>query len=642
MLFLVAMISVICIATTAFDEIENKQPRSVITNRFLQRHERFLQSLTNLSTAARQLTKNPASTRTLQQKYLETRSTFKAWEYLAEYLDPMLVRDYVNGAPLPKLERNSFGLNILEPTGMQRLDELIFSEKPFEEKQAIEAEIEKLQRSLKEFSAATLLDRQIFEAIRLELVRVFTLGLTGFDVPASGNAIPDALLALETLQYDFSLYGDAIQATDSQLGTKVETLFRNAVLYLKKKNDFDKLDRIFFLKEFINPLFAATLRAQQQLGIELLHEVTEQHLIPPINHLSTNIFDNHFLDPAKYMQLAEQLNTPQLVSLGKTLFFDPILSKTNERSCASCHSPKKAFTDGIAKSIAMGQDGTVERNAPTLINAVYSDRYFADMRADALEEQVEHVIVNKKEFATEIFEITSKLSQSEEYVAMFRNAFQLIPGNKITKQTISYAIAAYVASLRGFNSPFDQYIRNETANIAPSVQRGFNLFMGKASCGTCHFAPVFNGTVPPLYNESESEVLGVPENPYIKKPVLDGDQGRGKARLKEQVYFYQYSFKTPTVRNAALTAPYMHNGAYRTLEDLMDFYNKGGGQGIGIKLEHQTLPFDKLNLTKQEIMDIIAFMNALTDTTGMTDVPTSLPAFSMQPTWNTRKIGGNY
>ena len=104
--------------------------------------------------------------------------------------------------------------------------------------------------------------------------------------------------------------------------------------------------------------------------------------------------------------------------------------------------------------------------------------------------------------------------------------------------------------------------------------------MGKAACGTCHYAPVFNGTVPPYFKESESEVLGVAKNPYAKKQILDDDKGRGNSLLKERVEFYNYSFKTPTVRNVEYTFPYMHNGAYKTLEDVMEFYNNGGGKGL--------------------------------------------------------------
>jgi cytochrome c peroxidase len=204
------------------------------------------------------------------------------------------------------------------------------------------------------------------------------------------------------------------------------------------------------------------------------------------------------------------------------------------------------------------------------------------------------------------------------------------------------ALAVYVGSLAGMNSEFDKYIKGELSQLNPSVKNGFNLFMGKAVCGTCHFAPVFNGTVPPDYKESESEVLGVPENPYVKKPTIDSDEGRGKALLKDKVFFNKYAFKTPTVRNVKLTFPYMHNGSYKTLNDVVDFYNKGGGKGIGIVLEHQTLPFDELKLSKKEMNDIVSFMESLTDTIGLTSKPKRLPTFRNNAEWNNRKIGGEY
>lgn len=147
--------------------------------------------------------------------------------------------------------------------------------------------------------------------------------------------------------------------------------------------------------------------------------------------------------------------------------------------------------------------------------------------------------------------------------------------------------------------------------------------------------------VPPSYLENESEVIGVPHSKDTVNPRLDGDLGRGKAKVHEQVDIFRHSFKTPTVRNVALTAPYMHNGVYETLEEVMDFYNKGGGVGLGIDIPNQTLPFDNLNLNANEIRDIIAFMKTLTDTTGLTGLPEKLPTFQ-DVSLNNRKIGGLY
>ncbi|MEO0472035.1 MAG: cytochrome C peroxidase, partial [Bacteroidota bacterium] len=220
----------------------------------------------------------------------------------------------------------------------------------------------------------------------------------------------------------------------------------------------------------------------------------------------------------------------------------------------------------------------------------------------------------------------------------FQEAFPDMAGRPaINPHSVNTAIAAYVASLRGFDSPFDQYVRGEKEEINPAVVRGFNLFMGKAACGTCHFAPGFQGLVPPLYHESETEVLGVPKEAQCEVAEIDPDLGRyANGQPKNFVDFYKHSFKTSTVRNVALTAPYMHNGVYTSLEEVMEFYNNGGGAGLGIDLAYQTLAPDSLGLNQGEISDLILFMESLTDTTNMTTRPAKLPSFPDSQAWNQR------
>jgi cytochrome c peroxidase len=301
-----------------------------------------------------------------------------------------------------------------------------------------------------------------------------------------------------------------------------------------------------------------------------------------------------------------------------------------------------AFTDGAKKSVAKDFLGSVDRNAPTLLNTVYADRYFHDMRAFNLEVVLEHVVTNREEFSLGLIQLEEKLKKSKEYREWFNRAFQGTKYNGINAQSITAAMTSYLKTLNTFDSEFDRYVRAETSSIDESVRNGFNLFMGKAACGTCHFAPVFNGTVPPDYHESESEILGTPEFNDPEDMHIDPDEGRYRGISKEKVDFYRFSFKTPTVRNIELTAPYMHNGVYATLEEVMDFYNKGGGEGFGYEVPNQTLPFDNLNLTDKEQGDIIAFMLTLTDTSGTTSVPKSLPEFENNPEWNKRVVGGVY
>ncbi len=152
-------------------------------------------------------------------------------------------------------------------------------------------------------------------------------------------------------------------------------------------------------------------------------------------------------------------------------------------------------------------------------------------------------------------------------------------------------------------------MRGNKSAMTASQRQGFNLFVGKGKCSTCHFLPLFNGTVPPKYAKTEQEILGTAKDG--SNSTLDPDLGRGK--FHETVEFLQHSFKTPTLRNIAKTAPYMHNGGYKTLKEVMNFYNKGGGLGLGFKVKNQTLPPNPLNLSDQEIDKIIDFMGALSD-----------------------------
>lgn len=169
-------------------------------------------------------------------------------------------------------------------------------------------------------------------------------------------------------------------------------------------------------------------------------------------------------------------------------------------------------------------------------------------------------------------------------------------------------MSAYVSTLNAFNSKFDRNIRNEENTFTESEINGFNLFMGKALCATCHFLPLTNGSLPPFYKLSEREVLGVPESKNNNK--LDNDLG---FYWTYQADIHRGAFKTPTLRNISKTAPYMHNGIYNTLEEVMVFYNAGGGKGFGFEIANQTLPSQELNLTQDEMNDLISFMKTLED-----------------------------
>jgi cytochrome c peroxidase len=537
---------------------------------------------------------NKAGLDSLRASLCKTRLAYKSTECLLAYYYPEFIEEHINGAPVLHIERNDSRAIVKEPEGLQVLDELVAGDAADEK-----VKIASLAQSLKThcssllagFKQLRIKDDEFIDAMRLQLVRIFSKGITGFDTPGSLNALPEAASSMVAIRAMTDSY--VKEKNRGEHGGEIIQLLDSAIAYLQQPVTFDDFNRLQFLKQYINPLYSKfggiSPKASNTTGIAAW------------NKASRNVFADNFLNPYYYTELKETEDNNALRQLGKKLFYDPLLSNNNQISCASCHDPSQAFSDGRAKSLSNVQGRTVQRNAPTLLNAIYARRYFYDMRAFTLEQQAEHVIYNQMEFNTAYSAILQKLNNNDRYKGITRDHF-------------SKALASYVLSLRSFNSPFDKYVRNEQKTIDAAVQQGFNLFMGKAQCGTCHFAPTFSGLVPPLYTENESEVLGVPEDPNAVVKKADADSGRLSNKLySEMAWIYERSFKTVTVRNAGLTAPYFHNGSYKTLDQVVDFYNNGGGVGMGLRIRNQTLSSDSLHLTEQDKKSLVSFIEALND-----------------------------
>jgi cytochrome c peroxidase len=259
-------------------------------------------------------------------------------------------------------------------------------------------------------------------------------------------------------------------------------------------------------------------------------------------------------------------------------------------------------------AMAIDEKTALKRNTPTIWNSVLQTRQFFDSRADILENQLDEVVHNADEMKGSLKQSVEDLKNHAVYSQLFKTAYpnQKLP---ITAYNIANAISSYIRTLVAMNSPFDQFMNGTSNRLTGEEKKGFNLFAGKAKCATCHFLPLFNGLVPPQFNETESEILGVPDRK--NKKGLDQDFGKFNFTKSE---IHRFSFKTPTLRNVALTAPYMHNGVFKTLEEVLEFYNKGGGKGLKIPTPNQTLPSDRLNLSKKEMKQVIAFLKTLTDT----------------------------
>ena len=283
-------------------------------------------------------------------------------------------------------------------------------------------------------------------------------------------------------------------------------------------------------------------------------------------------------------------NNPQTaakVELGRKLYFDPRLSGNNWISCATCHNPVLGFTDGLPRMLGGPASKEGGRNSPTIINSAYNELQFWDGRAATLEEQALGPIQNPNEMFETLDNVVKKLSGIPGYLKAFKEVF----GTGVTADGIAKAIAAFERTIVFANSPFDKYMLGDEQAMSESAKRGMNLFNSKAECITCH-----NG---PNFTDNKFHNIGVPADGPLKE-----DLGRYNVTKVEAD---KGAFKTSTLRNIAETGPYMHNGFFPTLFEVVQFYNGGGGRS-----ENKSSLIHGLNLTGQEAADLIEFMKALT------------------------------
>ncbi|MFV5691280.1 cytochrome-c peroxidase [Flavobacterium sp. LT1R49] len=540
------------------------------------------------------LVKSDSISTQIQKQFLEAHQSYKKVEMISEYYFPV-VSKAINGPALDEFEEDEG--KTVPPEGFQVIEELLFPRYDYRSKEELLKEIGILSANLKRLDKVSqtneLTDSHVFDAMRLEVFRIITLGITGFDSPIAQNSILEAVSSLESIEKYYQIYVDNSEESTSNLVLKA---IEEGTAYLKKNTKFNELDRAVFIRKFLNPLSKGLYKTQMALKIPLIKETRG------LKTTAQTLFDKSAFDAEAFSAFPDYETTPEKIELGKLLFNDPILSGNNSRSCASCHHADKAFTDGLEKAVSLDGQSLVKRNTPTLSNIAFQRVFFSDSKVNYLEDQAVAVITNENEMHGSLKKSVLALKKDARYVTKFKKAF---PKSAIDEFAIKNALASYIRSLSDYNSKFDEYMQgNETFDLDEIA--GFNLFTGKAKCATCHFIPLTNGTVPPSFVKSESEVLGVPD--ATKK--MDADLGKfelTKAKI------HRNSFKTPTLRNVALTAPYMHNGVFKTLEEVIDFYNEGGGNGLGFNLPNQTLPEDKLNLTDLEKQQLILFMKTLTD-----------------------------
>lgn len=309
---------------------------------------------------------------------------------------------------------------------------------------------------------------------------------------------------------------------------------------------------------------------------------------------------------------------PKVIDLGRYLFFDPILSGDKRLSCAHCHHPAYSLSDGRSQS--MGKDGTgygptreggviLKRSAPSLWNVVYMKHLFWDGRASNLEDQAEGPLYSPEEMGSSQEIIESRLNGIPFYQKMFSEAYGK-RGKKITSSLVIDAISTFERSLVSFSSRFDKWSTGDREALSSEELLGYNVFRSfVARCAECHPPPMFTNNV------------------FATIGVLDsGDRDFGREFITGQ-NLLRGSFRVPTLRNIAKTAPYMHSGNLETLEEVVNFYNEGGGRGNGAPSDLRIhWHVRKMGLSKIEIRSLVSFLKTLNDETNMPKFPKSVPS----------------
>ena len=289
--------------------------------------------------------------------------------------------------------------------------------------------------------------------------------------------------------------------------------------------------------------------------------------------------------PAEIPTAADNPASAERVELGRMLFFDPRLSGSNSVSCANCHNPGLGWTDGLAR--ARSSTGRpLQRNTPTILNVAFASKLLWDGRADSLEEQALMPIASPEETDQSLVEMIGELKGIAGYQAYFERAF----GEQgLNRTNVARALAAFQRTIVATESPFDRWRGGDDSALSESAARGFDVFREKGRCTKCHDG--FNFTDNGFHNIGVRQPYGPDLGRFVVLPLANM---RG-------------AFKTPTLRDIALTAPYMHNGIYATLEEVVEHYDRGGD--VKVHLSEQIVP---LNLTEGEKTDLVEFMRSLT------------------------------
>jgi cytochrome c peroxidase len=385
----------------------------------------------------------------------------------------------------------------------------------------------------------------------------------------------------------------------------------------------------------VNPLFALNQQFLLQYQV-----VSKSNVDYTLNNTTKSIFDKSLFMAQNtkgiYSRIKDSTVLKEIDSIGKLLFYDPILSGNNLRSCVSCHKSDDFFTDTKVKTaLQFNQTFALTRNTPSLLNAPLNHLIMLDGKLLTLQEQAKTVITNPDEMGSDEETLLAKILSCTTYKKAFKKFSKYTPAfRELSLNHIAAALTSYYSKFSQYYAPFDEAMDKNKPLQADEI-KGFNLFMSKAQCATCHFLPTFSGIKPP-YIGNEFEVIGVPADTTFAK--LDEDKGRYDVNPAAETL---HAFRTTTLRNSDKTKPYMHHGVFKTLEEVINFYDGGAGSGHKLMVPNQTATADSLHLTAIEKKQLIRFIKSLNENIAFEKPALRLPKSKIKHL-NTRQVGGKY
>ncbi|MCZ8284730.1 MAG: hypothetical protein O9353_04675, partial [Bacteroidia bacterium] len=288
--------------------------------------------------------------RALRESYIASRIHYKRVEALMEYYFPATAK-MLNGALVNESDEEEGTQTIIEPEGLQVVEDILFSGKPHEQMSLLETHGKRIlavSNRLNNLSDASPFgDFQIMDAQRMALIRIMTLSIIGFDSPASGNALKETEAELVSIGSVIKCYEPVFLEKDKALYQKINSQLEQSIAYLKKAQSLDELNKYVLIRQYLDPLYASLTRIMPALDIAILD------LPSPIRLNASSIFSKAAINTNYYNPYNTSINK-EAILLGKILFFDPVLSGNNKRACASCHDPRMAFTDNLPTSKAFG------------------------------------------------------------------------------------------------------------------------------------------------------------------------------------------------------------------------------------------------------------------------------------------------